>query len=245
MAKGKKAAKSAAPAPTGNDFQSLVADILPGKWDVNSPTGDNKVTMKSDKEDLLRFPISRSMMSVKVDEKSQAEWDLSFGADSNKVMEVVATFAEQQGIPHTGNLPCVEARSKPVSIDVNAIHERMHGTTQVSVQWMVSMHGKVNSALVFSKILVESDKVRISQSTKSFGILFPDGAKNAWLNWLRSHPGMRRLELAISGFFSNGGATAFPSVAIQAEGAGGPASVSSWKKHMMEHLLLRCFVLLD
>ena len=34
---------------------------------------------------------------------------------------------------------------------------------------------------------------------------------------------MRRLELAISGFFSNGGATAFPSVAIQAEGAGGPA----------------------
>ena len=179
--------------------------------------------MKSDKEDLLRFPVSRSMMSVKVDEKSQAEWDVSFGADSNKIMEVVATFAEQQGIPHTGNLPCVEAGSKPVSIDVNAIHERMHGTAP-SFSSMDGFHAWKGEfgARLFQEILVESDKkVNFSKAEVIWDSL-SGGAKNAWLNWLRSHPGMRRLELAISGFFSNGGATAFPSVAIQAEGAGGP-----------------------
>ena len=48
-------------------------------------------------------------------------------------------------------------------------------------------------------------------------------AKASWLNWLRSHPGMRRLELAVIGFFGNGGATAFPSVSLQPEGAAGPA----------------------
>ena len=73
-AKGKKAAPVAA---AGNDFQKLVADILPGKWDVGSPTGDNKVSMSSEKGDLLRFPVSRALMSINVDAASKAEWDLS------------------------------------------------------------------------------------------------------------------------------------------------------------------------
>jgi hypothetical protein len=58
----------------------------------------------------------------------------------------------------------------------------------------------------------------------------PAAAKNAWNNWLRTHPGMRRLELAMIGFFANGGATAFPAVALQAEGTAGPAKRSFLEK---------------
>jgi hypothetical protein len=223
-APAKKGAKPAAPAAGGNDFQQLVADILPGKWDVRAPTGENKVTMSSEKGDLLRFPVSRSLMSIKVDTNSKAEWDLSFGADSNKVMELIATHAEEQGIGHTGNLNCTEGSAKPVSVDINSIHERMHGTAP-SFTSMDGFHAwRVEwSARLFQEILIEADsKISFSKAEVIWDSLNGSG-KASWLNWLRSHPGMRRLELGVNGFFSNGGATAFPSVSVQPEGAAGPA----------------------
>jgi hypothetical protein len=89
-----KKAKSV-PAEAGNNFETLFGDILPGKWDVRFPTGDNKVTMASEKGDMLRFPVSRALMSVTVDAASKAQWDLSFGADEGKVLELISTFAEE------------------------------------------------------------------------------------------------------------------------------------------------------
>jgi hypothetical protein len=42
----------------------------------------------------------------------------------------------------------------------------------------------------------------------------PASARKSWDDWLRSHPGVRRLELGIRGFFENGGQTAFVSMAL-------------------------------
>ena len=123
-AKGKKET----PAAAGNEFQQLISEVLPGQWDVKSPTGDSKVTMASAKGEMLRFPVSRALMSVTVDAASKAEWDLSFTEASNKVMELIATHAEDQGVAHTGELGCVDKTQKPITIDVDAIHDRMHGT---------------------------------------------------------------------------------------------------------------------
>jgi hypothetical protein len=78
-------------------------------------------------------------------------------------------------------------------------------------------------ARLFQEILVESDKKVSFSKAEVIWDSLAGGAKVAWQNWLRGHPGLRRLELAINGFFANGGATAFPSVAIQPEGAAGPA----------------------
>lgn len=212
------------PAEAGNNFETLLGDILPGKWDVRSPTGDNKVTMASEKGDMLRFPVSRALMSVTVDAASKAQWDLSFGADEGKVLELISTFAEEQGVSHTGNLGCIDGAKKPVTIDVNAIHERMHGTAPSFSSmdgyhaWRVEWCGQL-----FQEILIEADaKMTPSKAEVVWDSLDPS-AKASWLNWLRSHPGMRRLELSIIGFFGNGGATAFPSVSLQPEGAAGPA----------------------
>jgi uncharacterized protein len=227
----KKGAKGGAPAAAGNNFQTLVADILPGKWDVKTPTGDAKVMMSSEKGDMLRFPVSRAHMSIKVDDASSAEWDLSFGGDANKVMELIATHAEQQGIGHTGNLGCVDPAKKPVSVDVNAIHGRMHGTSP-SFSSMDGFHAwrEEWAARLFQEILIESDpKISFSKSEVIWDSL-NGGAKSAWLGWLRGHPGIRRLELAVNGFFANGGATAFPAVSVQPEGAAGPAKRSFLEK---------------
>jgi hypothetical protein len=223
-AKGKKDAKSSAPAPAGNNFQKLVSEILPGKWDVKSPAGDNKVTMASEKGDLLRFSVSRALMSITVDSNSKAEWDLSFVEASNKVLDLISVFAEDQGVAHTGELGCVDKAKKPVDIDVNAIHNRMHGTAPS----FNSMDGYTAwrtefSARLFQEIVLEADAKMNPSKAEIIWDSLDGGAKNSWLNWLRTHPGMRRLELALTGFFANGGATAFPAVAVQPEGAAGPA----------------------
>jgi hypothetical protein len=219
----KKAA--AKPVASGNNFNDLVGDVLPGKWDIKAPTGDNKVTMSSDKGDMIRFPVSRALMSVKVDEKTtSASWDLSFAEAGNKVMELISTYAEEQGVSHTGNLSCIDASKKPASVDVNAIHSRMHGTAPS----FTSMDGFVSwrvdfGARLFQEILCEADsKVTMTKAEVIWDSLAPS-SQAAWHNWMRSHPGMRRLELALIGFYANGGATAFPSVSIQPEGAAGPA----------------------
>jgi len=219
-AKGKKET----PAAAGNEFQQLISEVLPGQWDVKSPTGDSKVTMASAKGEMLRFPVSRALMSVTVDAASKAEWDLSFTEASNKVMELIATHAEDQGVAHTGELGCVDKTQKPITIDVDAIHDRMHGTAP-SFSSMDGFHAWRSewSANLFVQILLESDKKMTPSKAEILWDSLDPSAQNSWLNWVRTHPGMRRLELSLVGFFSNGGATAFPAVALQAEGTGGPA----------------------
>ena len=220
----KKDPKAKAPAPPANSFQGLVSEVLPGKWDVKAPTGDNKVTMASEKGDMLRFPVSRALMSITVDAASKAEWDLSFDDASNKVMDIIASHAEEQGVGHTGELGCVDKSKKPITIDVAAIHDRMHGTAPAFNSmdgfhaWRVEWSGRL-----FQEILVEADSKMTPSKAEIIWDSLGGKAANSWLNWLRTHPGMRRLELALTGFFSNGGATAFPCVALQAEGTGGPA----------------------
>jgi hypothetical protein len=220
----KKKGKKDAPAPAGNEFQQLVTESLPGKWDVQAPTGDSKVTMASEKGEMLRFPVSRALMSVTVDAASKAEWDLSFTEASNKVLEVIASHAEEQGVAHTGELGCVDKAQKPITLDVDAIHDRMHGTAP-SFSSMDGFHAWRSewSANLFVQVLLESDAKMTPSKAEIIWDSLAHSAQAAWLNWMRTHPGMRRLELSLVGFFSNGGATAFPAVALQAEGAGGPA----------------------
>jgi len=224
QAETKKTKKPATPAPAGNSFQQLVQEVLPGKWDIKAPTGDGKVTMASDKQDMLRFPVSRALMSVTVDAASKAEWDLSFDEASNKVLDIIASHAEEQGVAHTGELGCVDKTQKPITVDVDAIHDRMHGTAP-SFSSMDGFHAwrEEWSGNLFQQILLEGDKKMTPSKAEIVWDSLEPSARGAWLNWVRTHPGMRRLELSLIGFFSNGGATAFPSVALQAEGTGGPA----------------------
>ena len=231
--KGKKGGAGGAPSAGGNNFQKLVSDILPGKWDVRAPNGaDNKITMSSDKGDMLRFPVSRALMSITTDEATnKAEWDLSFGADEGKIVQLISAYASEQGIEHTGNLGAVDPKGKPVTLNVGNIHDRMHGTAPSFTSmdgyhaWRVEWGGRL-----FQEVLMEAD-AKISQSKAEVVWDSLDGeAKASWHGWLRAHPGMRRLELSITGFFSNGGATAFPAVALQ--GADGSYPVA--KRQFLE-----------
>jgi hypothetical protein len=217
-AKGKG---KAAPVASSNKFHSLVTDILPGKWDVKAPSYDNKVTLEDSKSNMIRFPVSRALMSA-VKENEAFTWDLSHGTDDNKVMDIISTYAEEQGVAHTGALSC--ANDKGVkNINVSAIHDRMHGTAPCfsSMEGFHAWRGEWGARL-FQEVLCEAEGVSFTKAEVRWDTLSGKG-KSAWQSWLRNHPGMRRLELAVSGFFANGGATAFPAVCLQEEGTGGPA----------------------
>jgi len=223
-AKGKKPAAPAAPA-TGNKFQQIVGEVLPGKWDVSGPaSAPDVITLKSETGDILRIPANRTLLSVKTAADGGKAWDLSWGADEQKVIELISGAAVHQDVAHKGDLPSVDPGGKPVTIDVEAIHERIHGVAPGITnmtgyeQWRRELGAKL-----FKEILLDANKKMSQNQADAIWETLGQSGKDAWDKWLRSHPGIRRLEIALIGFFSNGGASAYLAAGVQAHGAAGPA----------------------
>lgn len=207
-----------------NRLKKLVSEILPGKWTVQAPQGDGHVTLKDDAGQTLRIPVRRTLLSVKTNEAGAREWDLSWGADEQQAMELIAGQALGQGIKHAGNLGAVNPEGAPVTIDVAAIQERMQKTAPAcqSMDGYELWRRDLGRELFVEVTLAGNPNLDQAKAEVAWDSLSQQ-SRNAWDKWLRSHPGMQRLELALTGFFSNGGKTAFLSMAVQAHGAAGPA----------------------
>jgi len=223
--KDKKAAKTPdKPKSTGNRLKDLVNEFLSDDWNVETPQpGNNNLSMTSEKGDKLRFPVRRTLVSIKTDEKGAMEWDLAWGADEQQFLEIVASHAVPQGVAHTGNLNCVDPKKAPAKIDAAGIQDRMQKPAAAiqSLDAFMTWRYEFGQEL-FQEILMESDtKITPNRADTEWQSLSPQ-AKAAWDKWIRSHPGMQRLELGLSGFFQNGGKTAFVSMGVQAHGAAGP-----------------------
>ena len=224
-AKGKKApVKDAKPPSTGNRLKDLVNEFLSEDWNVDAPTpGDNNLSMTTAKGEMLRFPVRRTLVSVKTDAKGAMEWDLAWGADEQQFLELVASHAVPQGVKHTGNLNCVDPKASPAKINVDSIQDRLQRPAAAiqSLDAYQTWRFEFGQEL-FTELLLESNsKMSPSRAEMEWKSLSPV-AKGAWDKWIRSHPGMQRLELGLSGFFQNGGKTAFVAVGVQAHGAAGP-----------------------
>lgn len=214
---------SVAPAE-GNRLKKLVQDILGDGWNVSAPQGDGNVTLKDTKGQTLRVPARRTLLSVKTNEGGQREWDLSWGADEQQAMELIAGQALGQGVKHTGNLGAVQPGGAPVTVDIAAIQERLQKTAPAvqSMEGYELWRRDLGRELFIEITLAGNPNIDQPKAEVAWDVL-PTESKNAWDKWMRSHPGMQRLELALTGFFSNGGKTAFLSMAVQAHGAAGPA----------------------
>lgn len=220
-------AKGKAKAASDNRLQGLIDELLPGSWSVSSPSADeNNITLTSDKGDLVRFPARRTLLSVKSKaegDKTLKQWDLSFAADEQAVMELIAGHAAPNNVAHGGDLNSVD-KGQSVTVDVSGIQDRMQKAAAM-MTGMDSFEGwrRDFGQELFMEILMEArSNVSEGQAAAMWETL-PAAARKAWDTWLRSHPGVRRLELGVRGFFENGGQTAFVSMGIQAAGTGGPA----------------------
>ncbi len=225
-AKGKATpAKSSGPASSGNKLLDLVHEVLPGKWTASSPsTAPDTVVLQSDAGQALRLPANRTLLSVKTAADESKFWDLSWGADEQKVMELISGHALKQDIAHKGDLPSVDPSGKPSNIDVSKIHDAMHSTA-IGITNMTGYEQwrREFGRTLFEQVLLEANKkMTSSQAAMAWEMLSP-AAREAWDKWLRSHPGIRRLEIGLIGFFSNGGSNAYIAAGVQEHGAGGPA----------------------
>ena len=206
-----------APVAPSTRLQKLVRDVLPGNWEVQPAQGDF-VALKSADVGTIRFPVNRSLLSV----KNTGEWELAWGADETKIVESIAGAAIQNQLLHSGNLDCVDPAGKPSKIDVSGINERLAGPAPSIrnmtgyTQWRQELGEKL-----FKEIVQDSMAVSPSKAHSMWEGL-GGAARGSWDRWLRSHPGMFRLELALQGFFENGGATAWLTLGIQASGTAGP-----------------------
>ena len=221
-ADGKDAKGKAKPA-SGNNFEKLVSEILPGNWAADKPSGEPAVVLRDDKGNMLRMGAPKTLMSVAVDEKGDTKWDLAFGADEQHILQLIASNATTQGIAHTGTLGCIEAGTKPASIDIAAIQKRLQGTAP-AVTGMDGFDAWVHefSEKLFKEILMEAQKGMTPNKAELVWRTLNGEGRKAWLGWIRNHPGVRRYELALNGFFANGGKTAYMGFAVQAHGAAGP-----------------------
>lgn len=221
---GKKpdgAAPAAAPATPAkadsNRLNRLVKEMLPGAWEVLPAAGDI-VALRSPDAGTLRFPANRSLLSV----KPSGEWDLAWGADEAKVVDTIAGSAIQNQLLHSGNLDCLEPGAAPKKIDIAGINDRLVGPAPSIrnmtgyTQWRQELGEKI-----FKEIIQEALNVSPSRAVAIWEGL-TGAARGAWDRWLRAHPGIQRLELALQGFFENGGSTAWLVLGIQASGAAGP-----------------------
>ncbi len=210
-------------AASSNRFQQIVRETLPGSWDVDAPGGEDVVSLRNPDGTLLRIPVRRTLMSVKTTDAGTREWDLAWGADEMQVVQLIASKAVDQGVKHTGNLGVVDPAGKTVTINLEAIQERLQGSAPA----MHSLDGfevwrRDFGKQLYVEIQVESDPNTNQAKAEISWEALSQESRNAWDRWLRSHPGMRRLELAVKGFFENGGKTAFVAMGVQAHGAAGP-----------------------
>jgi hypothetical protein len=217
--KGKAAPKS------DNRLINLVDELMPGKWSISTPNDDdNNITLTSDAGDMVRFPARRTMFSVKMKpgDESQKFWDLSFAADDQQVMTLIATHAAPANVSHAGALGATEG-GKAVTIDVAAVQNRMQKAASMltGMDSFDSWRRDFGQEL-FMEILCEGAPGTSEGRAAALWETLPAAARKSWDDWLRTHPGMRRLELGVRGFFENGGQTAFVTMAIQAHGTGGP-----------------------
>ena len=219
----KKPAAAAKPAGPSNRLQKLVHEALPGTWTVAPPNGDSSVSLTSDKGQALRVPLSRTLLAVTNDEKGNRVWDLAFGADEQTVLQTVASYALMQDVRHAGTLRCAEEGRKPQAIDVAAVQERLQKTApgmssmDAYEAWRIDFGRNL-----FVQVFQEVDTTATPAKADVAWEMLSYEARRAWDTWLRSHPGIRRLEIALRGFFENGGKTAFVAVGVQAHGAAGP-----------------------
>lgn len=219
---GKPAPKAAPPAKvSGTKLEKLVSEALPGKWSVDAPN-DDYITLRDEKGSILRVPARRTLMSVAVDEKGDRKWDLAFGADELQVLQLIASHAVNSNVGHTGSLAAADSK-KSVNVDASAIQSRIQKTAP-AITGMDGFEAWIRefAATLFQEILQEADPNTTPGKAEMVWSTLPAAAQRAWTGWVRNHPGMKRYELGLSGFFQNGGKTAYLAVCVQTHGTAGP-----------------------
>ncbi len=207
--------KASSTRATESRLARLVSENLSKDWKIlpaggPGQAGSAELRLRSQAGQILLLPARRTLLN-----RVDGQWDLATGADEARFLELLASHAIPNGIPHSGLLPGIAAE-KP-SLDLKPGEGRLlqgpAAAGMTSFEGFAQWRGEIARQL-FISILSKMEGLPLPQAEARWSAL-ERPAREAWIRWFRRHPGMTRLELAISGFFENGGKKAYIALMVQ------------------------------
>lgn len=198
-------------------LSDLVKETLGTGWSASgSLQGDQIVIrLKNDEDVHLDVSVPQSMLIWTGGEKG---WVLANKDMHGKALANIAGAAVAEGVGAATQYSDPQQELKP---DIfRSIQESLLAEVPVltSLDAFFAWQDEFADLLYISiaSALTGQKKSHIRSAWKS-----PDAAKlrGAWTSWVKKNTGMRRLQIAITGFFGNGGGTAYIAVALSAEGS--------------------------
>jgi hypothetical protein len=195
-------------------LQAYVHTLLRGRWTIQPIQEPNTLVMAVGRAMQISLPVSTSMFQS-VEVGGVEHWEFRRGTGMYDCLTLFSNAAVTAGYPPEREVACGDGRPVQVPIQVYRAGLRGHLEQSVSsveeyVRWTERLADRVRVA-AGEAILRGKDVVPWDQLSSS--------DQEGWAFWVRNHPGMLRLELALRGFFANGGQGALVSVCLSQEHA--------------------------
>ena len=186
----------------------FVGALLPGRWQVLPIEDEDTVVLQRNQDISLTFPARSDQLQV-IDLDGQRHWDFRRGVSLYSVLSVIAHAASAVDIAPSadvalegGEKSLVEPERfhgalKPLSTTLNSIDDWSTWTTNIAAQirW------------VSGRRLLRGDPATDWSEMSA-------DEQEMWTFWVRNHPGMLRLELALRDFFTGGGQQAMVALSL-------------------------------
>lgn len=206
------------------ELADLIQDALGDGWDMRPRQTPEHVEVdltRSGNEtatpQTMQVRFRRSLLAYReVDEDlGEKAWVLNSRADRGHLLATLAAEAMVSGIPYTGDLQALVDDTQSVSLEMDLFQEKMSG----GARRISSIDGFESWLVDFSEeLFVNLHSIVTSSKRRQSETLWRqlhDAHKRAWVGWVSRLQGMLRLELAVRGFFTNGGQVADLAIALQ------------------------------
>lgn len=195
-------------------LQAYVRTLLRGLWIIQPIQDPDTLVMAVGRSMRLSIPVSTAMFQP-VEVGGIRHWELRRGTGMYDCLTLFANAAAASGYPPEREIACGDGRAVRVPLQVYRAGLQQHLEQSVSsvedyVRWTERLADRIRSA-AGEAVLRGKEVVSWEQLSST--------DQEGWLFWVRNHPGMLRLELALRGFFANGGQEALVSVCMSQEHA--------------------------
>ena len=198
--------------PTLNE---LIEQSLGKGWTATGSAGGDQVqVLISNGEIDFDVALAQSMLV----HRGEGEWALANANLRSKIISQIGTEAIASGIGATA--PFAGAETEVGGNLLGAVQEAMVSVTSpltsldAFLEWRDSVADQLYIELAHAFSGTPKKSVAAAWKSPKAGAL-----RAAWIAWMKSNPGMVRLDVSVRGFFANGGSTAYPSIYLSAGGS--------------------------
>lgn len=209
-------------ASAATDLNAVTSMLLPSGYTVSPPTSSTEIVLASSSTTIVMERDAAYINGI-MQSRKLVQWVPSLASldDPTGLVGTLAPVAIQADIPYdTSQVPGVQGNANV--IDVGRALDALQDTLANPAPMVTTMDGfhiwrqELGRKLYVELLQKQSTTVAAREASDKWNKL-PDDAKQAWDSWIRNQTGMRLLELAVSGFFANGGTVAYMGVALAAE----------------------------